>query len=58
MPVEPLTDIAYVTGEAISEKVGEKLEKIPFWKKFRTYLVFVPILISVIWLVGINQEWV
>ena len=57
MPVEPLTDIAYVTGEAISEKVGEKLEKIPFWKKFRTYLVFVPILISVIWLVGINQEW-
>ena len=58
MPVEPLTDIAYVTGEAISEKVGENLEKIPFRKKFRTYLVFVPILISVIWFVGINQEWV
>ena len=58
MPVEPLTDIAYVTGEAISEKVGEKLEKIPFWKKFRTYMVFFPILISVIWFVGTNQEWV
>ena len=58
MAVEPLSEIAFVTGEAISEKVGEKLEKIPFWKKFRTYLVFVPILISVIWFVGINQEWV
>ena len=33
MPVEPLTDIAYVTGEAISEKVGEKLEH--FWYLFQ-----------------------
>ncbi|MFL2977400.1 MAG: hypothetical protein ACJZ49_07655 [Candidatus Thalassarchaeaceae archaeon] len=58
MPVEPLSEIAYVTGEAISEKVGEKLEKIPFWKKVRTYLVFIPILICVIWFIGINQGWI
>ena len=58
MPVEPLSEIAYVTGEVISEKVGEKLEKIPFWKKVRTYLVFIPILICVIWFIGINQGWI
>ncbi len=57
MPVEPIGDIAYIAGEAISETVGEKLEKIPFWKKIRTYLVFVPILVCVIWFVGINQGW-
>tara|TARA_B100000902_G_C27211961_1_gene864897 strand:- start:529 stop:705 length:177 start_codon:yes stop_codon:yes gene_type:complete len=55
MPVEPLGEIAYITGEAISETVGKKLEKIPFWKKIRTYLVFVPILVCIIWFVGINQ---
>jgi len=58
MPVEPMTEIAYITGEAISEKVGEKLEKIPFWKKIRTYLVFVPILVCTIWFIGISQEWI
>ncbi len=57
MPVEPIGDIAYIAGEAISETVGEKLEKIPFWKKIRTYLVFVPILVCVIWFVGMNQGW-
>ena len=58
MSVEPLSEIAYVAGEAISEKVGEKLEKIPFWKKVRTYLVFIPIIICVIWFIGINQGWI
>tara|TARA_B100000214_G_scaffold368724_1_gene340682 strand:- start:476 stop:652 length:177 start_codon:yes stop_codon:yes gene_type:complete len=57
MPVEPIGDIAYIAGEAISETVGEKLEKIPFWKKIRTYLVFVPILVCIIWFIGINQSW-
>tara|TARA_Y100001968_G_C19288820_1_gene683140 strand:+ start:426 stop:539 length:114 start_codon:yes stop_codon:yes gene_type:complete len=34
MPVEPIGDIAYIAGEAISETVGEKLEKFHFGKKF------------------------
>ena len=48
MPVEPITDVAYVAGEAISEKMGEQLEKIPLWKKVRQYLLFVPILICIL----------
>ena len=56
MAVEPLSEIAFVTGEAISEKVGEKLEKIPFWKKFRTYLIFAPIVICVLWFISIELQ--
>jgi len=52
MPVEPITDVAYVAGEAISEKMGEQLEKIPLWKKVRPYLLFVPILICILWYIA------
>ena len=56
MAVEPLSEIAFVTGEAISEKVAEKLEKIPFWKKFRTYLIFAPIVICILWFITIELQ--
>ena len=41
MPVEPITDVAYVAGEAISEKMGEQLEKIPLWKKVRPFVIWI-----------------
>lgn len=56
MAVEPLSEIAFITGEAISEKVGEKLEKIPLWKKFRTYLVLAPIIICILWFIAIELQ--
>lgn len=56
MAAEPLSEIAFITGEAISEKVGEKLEKIPLWKKFRTYLIFFPILICILWFIMIDLQ--
>ena len=56
MAAEPLAEIAFITGEAISEKVGEKLEKIPLWKKFRTYLIFFPILICILWFIMIDLQ--
>ena len=58
MPVEPIGDIAYIAGEAISETVGEKLEKIPFWKKIRTYLVLTPLLVCTIYFMAITFEWI
>tara|TARA_B100001113_G_C20979522_1_gene565438 strand:- start:514 stop:714 length:201 start_codon:yes stop_codon:yes gene_type:complete len=57
MAPEPFTEIAHIAGEAISETVGEKLKKIPFWRKVRTYLLFVPLLVSIIWFISINQGW-
>ena len=52
MPVEPITDFAYVAGEGISEKMGEQLEKIPLWKKVRPYLLFGSILICILWYIA------
>lgn len=54
MAVEPLSEIAFITGEAISEKVGEKLEKIPLWKKLRTYLILAPVIICILWFITID----
>ena len=56
MAVEPLSEIAFITGEALSEKVGEKLEKIPLWKKFRTYLILAPIIICILWFITIELQ--
>jgi len=49
MPVEITSELAYAAGEAISENIGEKLEKIPFWKKIRTYLLLAPVLVCTIY---------
>lgn len=56
MAVEPLSEIAFITGEAISEKVGEKLEKIPLWKKLRTYLILAPVIICILWFITIDLQ--
>ena len=58
MPHEIAGQLAYTAGEAISENIGEKLEKIPFWKKIRTYLVLVPVLVCTIYFVAISLEWI
>ena len=54
MAVEPLSEIAYIAGEAVSEKVGEKLDKVPLWKKVSPYLLFVPILICFLWFIAFD----
>jgi hypothetical protein len=56
MPHELAGQLAYTAGEAISENIGEKLDKIPFWKKIRTYLVFIPILVCTIYFIAISLE--
>ena len=56
MPVEPITDVAYVAGEAISEKMGEQLEKIPLWKKVRPYLLSIPVLICIVWYIAFDFQ--
>tara|TARA_B100001996_G_C18465620_1_gene517877 strand:+ start:37 stop:255 length:219 start_codon:yes stop_codon:yes gene_type:complete len=58
MPVEITSQLAYAAGEAISENIGEKLEKIPFWKKIRTYLVLTPLLVCTIYFMAITFEWI
>lgn len=50
MPHEIAGQLAYTAGEAISENIGDKLDKIPYWKKIRTYLVLVPVLVCTIYL--------
>ena len=54
MAVEPLSEIAYIAGEAVSEKVGEKLDKVPLWKKVSPYLLFVPFLICLLWFIAFD----
>ena len=58
MPHEIAGQLAYTAGEAISENIGDKLDKIPFWKKIRTYLVFIPILVCGIYFIAISLEWI